>query len=158
MRKFLDCFVISFLAMTAFASLSFADEGGGVAALPFLRMDMGARYYGMAGAATAFADDVTGMALYNPAALGAVETFQAAGTTYKNTLDMKNTHLGLAFPVGFLSFNGHKPLNAGISFYMFDKGSVEDNGVSRSVGDDIAFSLILGEKIAAHSWDFMGDT
>jgi hypothetical protein len=151
------CRIALFLAMTAFASLSFAGDGGGAVALPFLKMDMGARYYGMAGAATAFADDVTGMALYNPAALGAVQTFQAAGTTYKNTLDMKNTHLGLAFPVGFLSFTGYKPLNAGVSFYMFDKGSVEDNGISRSVGDDIAFSLILGENIASHPWDFMGD-
>ncbi|MDR1123295.1 MAG: PorV/PorQ family protein [Elusimicrobiota bacterium] len=135
-----------------------AGDGGGAVAVPFLKMDMGARYYGMAGAATAFADDVTGMAFYNPAALGAVQSFQAAGTTYKNTLDMKNTHLGIAFPVGFLSFTGNQPLNAGFSFYMFDKGSIDDNGISRSVGDDIAFSLTLGENVATHAWDFMGDT
>ena len=150
--------IVLALAMTAFASFSFADDGGGTVAVPFLKMDMGARYYGMAGAATAFADDVTGMAFYNPAALGAVQAFQAAGTTYKNTLDMKNTHVGLAFPVGFLSFTGNKPLNVGLSFYMFDKGSIDDNGISRSVGDDISFSLTLGENIATHSWDFMGDT
>jgi hypothetical protein len=155
MRTIKYLLLAPFIFAAAFAS---ADDGGGTVAVPFLKMDMGARYYGMAGAATAFADDVTGMAFYNPAALGAVQAFQAAGTTYKNALDMKNTHLGIAFPVGFMSFTGNKPLNAGLSFYMFDKGGVEDDGISRSVGDDIAFSLILGENIATHSWDFMGDT
>jgi hypothetical protein len=127
-------------------------------AVPFLKMDMGARYYGMAGAGTAFADDVAGMTFYNPAAIGRAQSLQISGGTYKNAVDMKHTYGALAFPVGFLSLFGNKPLSLGVSFYMFDKGDIEENNITRGIGDDISFALTYGENIATHTWDFMGNS
>lgn len=149
-----------YLLSTAFiftAAALYAQSGGSVA-VPFLKMDMGARYYGMAGAGTAFADDVTGMTFYNPAALGAVQSFQVSGTTYKNALDMKHTYAGAAFPIPFLSFTKNKPVSFGFSFFMFDKGVIMENSVERTIGDDFAFAVSLGENVATHTWDLFGDT
>ncbi|MDR0645518.1 MAG: PorV/PorQ family protein [Elusimicrobiota bacterium] len=153
-RAFAQIAALIFAAIFSASFASAGSGGGGTVAVPFLKMDMGARYYGMAGAATAFADDVTGMTFYNPAALGRVQSLQISGSTYKNAIDMKHTYGALAVPVGFLSLAGNKPLSLGISFYMFDKGDIS----SRSIGDDISFALTYGENIAAHTWDFMGSS
>jgi len=138
----------------------FAQPGGGNTALPFLKMDMGARYYGMAGAATAFGDDVTAANFYNPAALGRVRSFQVAGNTFDSSLDMKYNHVGLAFPVKFLSLSGGGPLVIGGNFYSFDKGDIEldEFNTVRPIGSDMAFTLSIGENIGNHTWSFMGDT
>lgn len=146
-----------FVLFISAAVASFAQSAGRTA-LPFLRMDMGARYYGMAGAATAFADDVTGMTFYNPAAAGKVESFQISGSTFESNLDMKNHYAGLAFPVGFLSFFGNNPTTLGISAYIFDKGDIEDLNVNRQIGDDLSFTLTIGEHIGTSTWDLLGDT
>ncbi len=143
------------LVFTAVLAASVYAQDAGRTALPFLKMDMGARYYGMAGAATALADDVTGMAFYNPAALGMVESFQLAGTTSEAQLDMKYHHGALAFPVGFLSIFGNNPLNIAFSGYVFDKGDTDDV-YSRKIGDDWSFSFGIGEHIGTTAWKAFG--
>ena len=143
------------LVFTAVLAASVYAQDAGRTALPFLKMDMGARYYGMAGAATALADDVTGMAFYNPAALGMVESFQLAGTTSEAQLDMKYHHGALAFPVGFLSIFGNNPLNIAFSGYVFDKGDTDDV-YSRKIGDDWSFSFGIGEHIGTTAWEAFG--
>lgn len=149
-RKYLSSIVFA-----AVLAVSANAQDAGRTALPFLKMDMGARYYGMAGAATAFADDVTGMSFYNPAALGMVESFQLAGTVSEAQLDMKYHYGALAFPVGFLSIFGNNPLNIAFSGYMFDKGNTDDI-YNRSIGDDWSFSFSIGEHIATTPWEVFG--
>lgn len=145
------------LVFTAVLAASAYAQDAGSTALPFLKMDMGARYYGMAGAATAYADDVTGMTFYNPAALGMVESFQLAGTVSEAQLDMKYHYGGLAFPVGFLSIFGNNPLNIAVSGYMFDKGNTDDI-YSRSIGDDWSFTFSIGEHIGTTPWEVFGSS
>ncbi len=142
-----------------FASAAFAYAAdSGTTALPFLKMDMGAKYYGMGGAAVAYADDITGASFYNPAALGQVQSFQLSGTTFESAMDMNYTYGGIAVPVGFLSFFGNHPLNIGASVYMFDKGDMEDGVTTRSVGKDTSLALSVGEHIGTNTWDFMGSS
>ncbi len=149
---------ITFLTFILAAAAVFAEGDGGRTALPFLRMDMGARYYGMAGAATAFADDVTGAAFYNPAALGQVQSLQLAASTFEDKLDMKAQQAAIAVPVPFLSFFGNNPLNVSFNGYLYDKGDIEEYGHNRSVGKDMSLSLSIGEHIGGGNWDWTGST
>ncbi len=149
---------LAFLLFTAvFGSAAYAQDAG-TTALPFLRMDMGARYYGMAGASTALADDITGSTFYNPAALGMVQSFQLAGTTSETQLDMKYHYAGLAFPTGFFSIFGNNPLNIGVSGYVFDKGELETMSSNIDIGKDWSFAVTLGEHIGTTPWDVFGST
>lgn len=154
-KQYLISFIFIFAAMGLYASDA-AD--GGRTALPFLKMDMGARYYGMAGAATAYGDDVTAMAFYNPAAVGKIQAFQIAASTYESALDMKYMHAGAAIPIKFLSLSGNGPFTLGFSFYMFDKGDIPFNGQDVKIGDDIALTLSMGENVSSHTWEFMGNS
>lgn len=155
--KNIKTLIISSVLLFAPAVFAAATDTG-VTALPFLKMDMGARYYGMSGAASAFADDITGATFYNPAALGQIESFQLAGNTFESTLDMNYTYGGIAIPVSFLSFFGNHPLNIGFSAYMFDRGDMEDGLVNRSAGKDTSLALSIGEHIGTTTWDFMGSS
>lgn len=150
--------LLTFLTFILAAAVVFGQSNGGRTALPFLRMDMGARYYGMAGAATAFADDVTGAAFYNPAALGQVQSLQLAATTFEDKLDMKAQQAAIAVPVPFLSLFGNNPLNVSFNAYLYDKGEIEEFSRNRNIGKDIALSLSIGEHISGGNFDLTGNT
>lgn len=156
LRKYLT----SLLFTAVLASAAYAQDAG-VTALPFLRMDMGARYYGMAGAATAVADDVTGSTFYNPAAAGIVNSLQLAGNTSETQLDMKFHYAGLALPLttsgGFFSIFGNNPLNIAVSGYVFDKGDLDDIS-GREIGKDMSFALTLAEHVGTTPWDVFGSS
>ncbi len=155
--KNIKTFILSSSLILAAAAVASAADVG-TTALPFLKMDMGAKYYGMGGAAVAYADDITGASFYNPAALGQVQSFQLSGTTFESALDMKYTYGGFAVPVGFLSFFGNNPLNIGASVYMFDKGDIEDGTDTRNIGKDSSLALTIGEHIGTNTWDFLGSS
>lgn len=154
--KNINKYLASLIFTAVLTSAAFASEAGRTA-LPFLKMDMGARYYAMGGAATAVADDVTGMTFYNPAALGMVQSFQLGATTSKNTMDMKYHYGGIAFPIPFLSVFGNHPLNIAASGYVFDKGELDD-AAHRKIGKDWSFTLGLGEHIGTTTWDNWGSS
>lgn len=145
------------LIFTAVLSCGAFASDAGRTALPFLKMDMGARYYAMGGAATAVADDVTGMTFYNPAALGMVESFQLGATVSRNAMDMRYQYGGIAFPIPFLSIFGNNPLNIAASGYVFDKGKLDDVS-HRKIGKDWSFTFGIGEHIGTTTWDAFGSS
>ncbi len=140
-----------------FTSAVLNAQSGGGAAVPFLAMDMGARYFGMAGAATAFGNDVTAMTFYNPAAAGQIEALQISANIYESTLDMKYQYAAFAVPINFFSLFGNFAPVAGLSVYVFDKGDIEDYGSTRSLGNDMAVILSFGEHIGTTLWNFQGN-
>lgn len=149
-------YLTSIFFMTALYAGAFASDAG-ITALPFLKMDIGARYYAMGGAATAVADDITGMSFYNPAALGMAESFQLGATVSRSALDMKYHYGGIALPVPFLSIFGNNPLNIAASAYVFDKGEVDDIS-HRKIGKDWSFTFGIGEHIGTTTWDAFGSS
>jgi hypothetical protein len=147
---------IFFISFVLLAASAFA---GGETALPFLKLDMGARYYGLAGAASALADDATGASFYNPAAAGHIKSFQLAATTFEDKLDFKAYYAGAGLPLGYLSFFGNAPLNVLLSAFIYDKGYIEENpGFSRSVGKDASFALTIAENIFSNEWNIDGNS
>ncbi len=143
------------LTLISLCAFAYAADGGRTA-LPFLKMDMGARYFGMAGAATAYADDVTGAVFYNPAALGRVKSLELAAATFEDKLDMKAYHATAGLPMPYLSFFGHEPMRIAFHAYIYDKGDMEYNSSSVSVGKDMSFQISLAERALSHQWDLAG--
>ena len=136
------------LVFTAVLAASAYAQDAGRTALPFLKMDMGARYYGMAGAATAYADDVTGMTFYNPAALGMVESFQLAGTVSEAQLDMKYHYGGLGFSPGGLWIFGQKSFKNAVFLSLITQLSCRHH----SVVVDLVVGAVVQKKKKSNEW------
>lgn len=134
----------------------FAAADGGVTALNFLHLDAGARYLGMGGVGVAGADDIMGV-MYNPAAIGKLNTVHVGGSTGKQGWDFKSNFIGLSIPLRGLSFTRKDPLVIGVSGFFSDNGSDDVYGgyisgpggvIERDFGDDMAINLTLSEKVA----------
>jgi len=131
-----------FILLIAVSTL-FAADSPGVAGFQFLKMQVGARAAGMAGAFAAIPNDIHGL-FYNPASVAGI-TQNTAGFSYQDDLlDFNSGFMGYVRPdVG--------PGNLGISmlyrdYGMFDKTDIDGN----VVGDFSANNLALAGSYAMH--------
>lgn len=103
----------------------------GTTAANFLKLEVGARAVGMAGAYTAMSNDIYSLK-WNPAGLSSVENLTVAYNNINLYADMKHWFAGIVIPMGGQSF--------GLSMNYIDIGKIEKTTLYEPDGTGLFFS------------------
>lgn len=142
MKKLILTFVMGgVILLSCKSAYSGPDESGGAGS--FLRIGVGARPLGMAGAFTAIANDVYA-AYWNPAGLVQLKTLQIGSMYTVMSLDRKFNYLSFAFPVNeYISF-GLSMLDYRVEGIEIRDASENLLGTFKDSEDALTFSIGIG--------------
>ncbi len=129
MKKILTLWMCLFLAQSVFGQGEVTKVG--TTAANFLKLEVGARAIGMAGAYTAVADDIYSMK-WNPAGLANVQQLTVAYNNINLYADMNHWFAGIVIPLGSQSL--------GFAINYLDIGTIEKTTIDEPDGEGLFFS------------------
>jgi len=156
MKHFLAALSLAVFCGTASAG------GAGTTGAALLKLDLGAKELGMAGAATALSGDVYSLR-YNPAGLALASEMEGTALLHNGVEDTAMEFVGGATPLDYAGLSGEGTSAAGFSFLFSQNGDIDwyqadsdgnalHAGDSRSAGSDFVLSLGYAEKVASGSF------